>query len=284
MEFFLRPNISKPWPLLKRSKSIGGLSRNQDHRIEAQTSISNRKSTRRTNRTLWLARALVNHRNSVLEQVSIRQRCAHRGFTELDNWVKTLVLDSWTPPRHLMYQTLVAKVSTNFPLTICLTLQITSSISSASWAIHQQQLRQKCYRTNKAFKGLKRETRVKTRNLLVTYLAKALTRYTLASRFKEEGLNLKMISTRIRKRIWEVTMRRIWQIWTIKPTRDLLQHHQTKVLVSKAVKLCRNAQEELQAEIELEFRTLIKANQVFSIGQHQPPKNARTTRTIREIP
>ena len=284
MEFFLRPNISKPWPLLKRSKSIGGLSRNQDHRIEAQTSISNRKSTRRTNRTLWLARASVNHRNSVLEQVSIRQRCAHRGFTELDNWVKTLVLDSWTPLRHQMYQTLVAKVSTNFPLTICLTLQITSSISSASWAIHQQQLRQKCYRTNKAFKGLKRETRVKTRNLLVTYLAKALTRYTLASRFKEEGLNLKMISTRIRKPIWEVTMRRIWQIWTIKPTRDLLQHHQTKVLVSKAVKLCRNAQEALQAEIELEFRTLIKANQVFSIDQHQQPKNARTTRTIREIP
>ena len=230
-----------------------------------------------------MARASVNPRNSALEQVSIRQRCAHRGFTESDNWVKTLVLDNLTPHRHLMYQTLVAKVSTSFLPTICQTLPITSSISSASWAIHQLQLRQKYYRISKAFKVLKRETRVKTRNLQVTYLAKALTRYTLASRFKEGGLNLKMISTRIRKRIWEVTIRRIWQIWTIKLTRDLLQHHQTKVLGSREVKSCRNAQEELQAEIELEFLTLIRANQVCSIDQHQPPKNARTNRTIREI-
>ena len=186
-----------------------------------------------------------------------------------------------------MYQTLVAKVSTSSPPTICLTLPITSSISSASWAIHQLQLQQKCYRISKAFKGLKREARVKTHNLLVTYLAKVLTHYTLANRFKEGGLSLKMISTRIRKRTWEVTIRRIWQIWTqiwtIKLTRGLLQHHQTKVLDSREVKLCRNAQEELQAEIELEFRMLIKANQVFSIDQHQPPKNARTNRTIREI-
>ena len=187
-----------------------------------------------------------------------------------------------------MCQTLVAKVSTSFLLTICQTLPITSSISSASWAIHQLQLRQKCYRISKAFKGLKRETRVKTHNQLVTYLAKALTLYTLASRFKGGGLNLKTISTRIKNRTWEVTIRRIWQIWTqiwtIKPTRDLLQHHQTKELDSKEVKLCRNAQEEQQAEIELGSRMLIQVNQVFSIDQHQPPKNAKTNRTTREIP
>ena len=186
-----------------------------------------------------------------------------------------------------MYQTLVAKVSTSFLLTICQTLPITSSISSASWAIHQLPLQQKCYRINKAFKGLKRETRVRTHNLLVTYLAKALTRYTLANRFKEGGLNLKMISIRIKNRIWEVTIRRIWQIWTqtwpIKLIRGLLQHHQTKVLGLREVKLCRNAQEGLQAEIELEFLMLIQANLVFSIDQHRPPKSARTSRTIREI-
>ena len=187
-----------------------------------------------------------------------------------------------------MCQTLVAKVSTSFLKTICQTPPITSSISSASWAIHQLQQLQKCYRISKAFKELKREIRVRIHNLLVTYLAKALTHYTLANKSKEGGLNLKMISIRIKKQTWEVTIRRIWQIWTqtwtIRPTRDLLQHHQTKVLDSKEVKLCKNAQEEPQAEIELGFLMLTKANQVFSIDQHLQPRNARTSKTIREIP